>query len=82
MDTEQFSQRHIGPRESEKEFMLKTLGLSSLDHLIQEAIPENIRLKKPLDLPQAMSEPDLLKHLHNLGQKNQVFKSYLNNIIF
>ncbi len=77
MDTEQFSQRHIGPRESEKEFMLKTLGLSSLDHLIQEAIPENIRLKKPLDLPQAMSEPDLLKHLHNLGQKNQVFKSYI-----
>jgi glycine dehydrogenase len=57
--------------------MLKTIGASSLDQLITETIPDNIRLQNPLNLEAAMSEQEYLQHIHDLASKNKVNKSYI-----
>lgn len=72
-----FEQRHIGPRESEIKEMTKTIGVASLDQLIDETVPANIRLKKELNLSLAMSEFEYSNHIQALGAKNKVFKSYI-----
>ena len=59
MRTDSFAVRHIGPRKGELEQMLNTTGAASLDQLIGETIPDDIRLNSPLELPQAMSESEL-----------------------
>ncbi len=77
MNTDSFALRHIGIQEEDLPEMLKTIGVDSLDELIFETIPQDIRLKErlPLDLP--MSEYDFLNHIHALSKKNTVFKSYI-----
>lgn len=77
MNTDSFALRHIGIQEEDLPEMLKTIGVDSLDELIFETIPEDIRLKErmPLDLP--MSEYDFLNHIHALSKRNTVFKSYI-----
>ena len=77
MKTDVFALRHIGIQGEEQSQMLKTIGVESLDQLILETIPADIRLKKALDLAPAMSEHDYLSHIEALSQKNQVFKSYI-----
>ncbi len=77
MDTTSFQLRHIGPRENERQEMLKTIGVDSLEQLISETVPSHIRLQKPLDLAPAMSEYEYLNHINELGAKNKVFKSYI-----
>lgn len=77
MDIPQFSDRHIGISETELKTMLKTVQVNNLEQLIYETIPDNIRLQKPLKLEQAISEHDYLKHIHELGLKNEVYKSYI-----
>ncbi|CAA0213635.1 glycine decarboxylase, PLP-dependent, subunit (protein P) of glycine cleavage complex [Tenacibaculum maritimum] len=77
MNTNSFQLRHIGPRSKDQEKMLKTIGVASLDSLIYETIPDDIRLQNELDLPPAMSEYEYLNHIHELGAKNKVFKSYI-----
>ncbi|CAL2092812.1 aminomethyl-transferring glycine dehydrogenase [Tenacibaculum sp. 190524A05c] len=77
MNTNSFQLRHIGPRTREQETMLKTVGVDSLDQLIYETIPDDIRLKNSLDLPEALSEYEYLNHINELGAKNKVFKSYI-----
>jgi glycine dehydrogenase len=77
MNTDLFALRHIGPRESDYEAMLNTIGASSLDQLINETIPDNIRLQKPLHLDAAMSEQEYLQHIHDMASKNKVYKSYI-----
>jgi glycine dehydrogenase len=77
MKTDVFALRHIGIQGEEQSQMLKTVGVESLDQLILETIPADIRLKKALDLAPAMSEHDYLSHIEALSQKNQVFKSYI-----
>jgi glycine dehydrogenase len=72
-----FEQRHIGPRESEIKEMTKTIGVASLDQLISETVPANIRLKKELDLSLAMSEFEYANHIQAMGAKNKVYKSYI-----
>ena len=57
--------------------MLEAVGAKSLDALIDEAIPADIRLKAPLDLPVAESEHEYLTHLRQTGAKNRVFRSYI-----
>jgi glycine dehydrogenase len=57
--------------------MLKTIGVSSLDSLIEKTIPGSIRLEKQLNVPQAMSEYEYLKHIKSLGQKNKMFRSFI-----
>ncbi|TMI66121.1 MAG: aminomethyl-transferring glycine dehydrogenase [Bacteroidetes bacterium] len=72
----EFVPRHIGTIGQEKQ-MLKTIGSSSLDELIDKTIPISIRSKKHLDLPAAMSEADLLKYLKDVSLKNKVYKTYI-----
>lgn len=77
MNTESFALRHIGPRPEDTSEMCKVIGVESLDQLIYETIPDDIKLEKKLDLPKALSEYDFASHINNLSQKNQVFKSYI-----
>ncbi|MEZ4795750.1 MAG: aminomethyl-transferring glycine dehydrogenase [Flavobacteriaceae bacterium] len=77
MNTDLFALRHIGPRESDHKAMLNTVGASTLDQLINETIPDSIRLQNPLNLDVAMSEQEYLQHIHDLASKNKVFKSYI-----
>ncbi len=77
MITDSFSSRHIGPNADETSKMLEAIGVSSLDELISQTVPAQIRLEKELDLPQALSEYDYLNHVGELGKKNKVFKSFI-----
>ena len=77
MNTNSFQLRHIGPRNKDQKQMLKTIKVDSLDQLIFETIPDDIRLKNELDLAPAMSEYEYLDHINVLGAKNKVFKSYI-----
>lgn len=77
MNTEVFAARHIGITERDLPHMLETIGVESVEQLINETIPDDIKLKKPLDLPQGISEHEFLNHLHALAKKNRVFKSYI-----
>ena len=73
----QFSERHIGPRPSDKENMLNKIGVSNMSELIDLAIPHAIRLSKKMDLPKALNESELLEHMKMLGQKNKNYRSYI-----
>ena len=77
MRTDAFALRHIGPRESDLQHLFKTIGVDSLDQLIAETIPADIRLKKDLELDAPMTEFEYLSHIQELGSKNKVFKSYI-----
>ena len=75
MRTDAFALRHLGPRESDLNHMFKTVGVESLDQLIFETIPDDIRLKNDLNLDEPMTEYEYLAHIQELGKKNKVFKS-------
>lgn len=77
MNTEVFAARHIGITKKDLPHMLETIGVESMEQLIYETIPDDIKLKKPLELPQGISEHEFLNHLHQLADKNKVFKSYI-----
>jgi glycine dehydrogenase len=77
MNTNAFALRHIGPDENDQNQMLKTIGVDSLDQLIYETIPDDIRLKNGLNLDEPMTEYEYLNHIHELSKKNKVFKSYI-----
>ncbi len=77
MKSENFINRHNGPRYHEIPQMLKTIGVDSLDQLIDKTVPENIRLKKPLHMPEAMSEFEYLNHLRAIGSKDKMFRSFI-----
>ena len=77
MDTTSFALRHIGPNSEEQKAMLNTIGSTSIDQLVSQTVPADIRLKSDLDLDEAMSEQDYLSHIYELSQRNQVFKSYI-----
>jgi len=72
-----FPRRHIGPSEADVAAMLHAIGASSLDELIAQTIPENIRLKKPLNLPEALGESEALAELRGIASKNKVHKSFI-----
>ena len=75
--TEAFAQRHIGPNPKEVAKMLEYLGFSRLDELIDKAVPNTIRFKQSLNLPQAKSEYEALAQLKEIASKNQVLRSLL-----
>ena len=77
MQTDSFVIRHLGPRKDEVQEMLKSLGLKSTKELIFNTIPDDILLKDPLDLPEAMSENEFAFHIQKLGSKNKLFKTYI-----
>lgn len=77
MNTNAFALRHIGPREDDQNLMLKTIGVDSLDQLISETIPNDIRLKNGLNLDAPMTEYEYLLHIHELSKKNKAYKTYI-----
>ena len=77
MNTNSFAQRHIGPRKSDLNKMLKTIGLNSMEELINQTIPEDILLKERLSLNKAMSEQEYQEHNNLLSLKNKQFKTYI-----
>ena len=70
-----FADRHIGVDKFQVDRMLKVLGVSSLDELINQTIPPAIRLAKPLQLPEAKSESAALTRLKAIASRNQVYRS-------
>jgi glycine dehydrogenase len=74
---DQFVRRHIGPNAAETREMLAQTGFKSLDELISAAVPENIRLQQPLQLPAAKTEHEALAALKEIASQNQVFRSFI-----
>ena len=72
-----FADRHIGINNLDKINMLEYVGSKSIKELISETIPENIRLKKEMNLKPALSESKYLSHIDKLGSKNKIYKSYI-----
>ena len=72
-----FAQRHIGPNDRDVSQMLATVGAQSLDDLTQQTIPNNIAYTKALDLPQGLSESEVLAVAQKLADRNQIFRSYI-----
>ena len=73
----EFSGRHIGPNEQERDEMLSVIGAASLEELISKTIPDGIRIKTELDVPAAMSEFEYLTELKKVAAKNKVYKNYI-----
>jgi len=77
MNTNSFLLRHIGPRKEDVTNMLATIGLNSIDELIEQTIPSAIRLKEDLNLGKSLSEQEFLVHIKELAQKNKQYKTYI-----
>ena len=77
MDTTSFALRHIGPNSDDQQAMLDTIGVKSIEQLVTETIPDNIRLEKDLNLDAALSEQEYLTHINKLSQHNKVYKTYI-----
>ena len=77
MSTDNFVNRHNGPRENEVQQMLQVIGAKSLDELINQTVPADIRLKAPLALNAPISEYEYLKKLKSIAQKNKSFRSFI-----
>ncbi|OJH38013.1 aminomethyl-transferring glycine dehydrogenase [Cystobacter ferrugineus] len=74
---ESFADRHIGPDEKELQGMLKTLGVGSLDELIDQTVPQAIRSKEPLWVAGGWTESEALSALESIAAKNQLFRSFI-----
>lgn len=77
MAFDSFITRHLGPREEELGTILSKIGVKSLDELIDKTVPDNIRLKKKLAIPNGISESEFLAHIWEVAQKNKIFKTYI-----
>jgi glycine dehydrogenase len=75
--TDTFVHRHLGPTDADIREMLATLGLTSLDELIDATVPDDIRLRKPLALHAHRGEQEVLKELRGIAERNQVFRSFI-----
>ncbi len=71
------NRRHIGPSSEEMDKMFEVLGVSTLDQLIDQTVPDAIRQKQPLDWGAPMSERELLWYMRQVAKKNKVFTSMI-----
>ncbi|MBU1370510.1 MAG: aminomethyl-transferring glycine dehydrogenase [Bacteroidetes bacterium] len=77
MISNNFLQRHLGPNDKDIQKMLRAIGLDTVEQLIDEVIPENIRLTEPLNIGEGINEYEYLQHLKKIAAKNKLFKSYI-----
>lgn len=70
-----FVHRHIGPNEEEIQQMTQAIGVEGVEELIEQTIPENIRLRSALNLPEGISEMAFSNEIKALGQQNTIFDS-------
>ena len=74
---DKFVNRHLGPREEDITEMLKAIGVESVEKLIQETVPQSIRLTEKLEIDPPISEYKFIEHLKGLANRNKVYKSYI-----
>ncbi|MFN8575437.1 MAG: aminomethyl-transferring glycine dehydrogenase [Candidatus Sericytochromatia bacterium] len=72
-----FSRRHIGIDEASLESVLKTINIDSVDDLINKTVPDVIRLKNGINIPESIDEYNFTKQLKEIAKKNKIFKSYI-----
>ncbi len=77
LPSDTFEPRHIGPNHDETNEMLKTIGVSSLDELIDQTVPPHIRLESPMNIGKAMPEFETMKHIRGIAARNKVFRSFI-----
>ena len=77
MALDNFVLRHNGPRPHEIGTMLEKIGVGSVDELIDKTVPPAIRLEKPLNLPDGISEHEYLQRIWEIASKNKVYRSYI-----
>jgi glycine dehydrogenase len=77
MTTDQFASRHLGIRSRDLPHMLDTIGAKSLDALIDETVPDDIRLTSPMNLEPPLTEFEFLEHIRELASENKIFKTYI-----
>lgn len=77
MITNNFIHKHNGPKAGDLSKMLDTIGVKSLDELINQTIPAAIRLEKPLNLGEGMNEYEYLEHLRKLASRNKIYRTYI-----
>ncbi len=77
MKSDQFSERHLGPRQPEIEVMLDTIGVGSLDELISLTIPTSILKDNSMNLPGAVDEQTYLANIKEVASRNKLFKTYM-----
>ena len=69
--------RHIGISAQDEATMLQTVGVSTLDDLIDQTIPSAIRLQNPIELPEPLTERQYAEHISEIASKNKLFTSYI-----
>ncbi len=72
-----FESRHIGPSKDQIDKMLNVIGVTDLDNLIDETLPEAIKLNRSLNLPEPLTESEFITSFRKVAQKNKVFKSFI-----
>ncbi len=77
MNTINFVNRHISMNQSDREEMMKKVGVSTIEELLSQTIPNNIRLKQDLDLSEPLSEYRMIRHSKRLAVKNSDFTNYI-----
>ena len=76
-NSKEFIYRHIGPSEEEQKTMLKAVGYSSLEDLMENTVPEKILLKNELKISDPLSENDALKKLKSISKQNKIFRNFI-----
>uniref|UniRef100_UPI003216774C aminomethyl-transferring glycine dehydrogenase n=1 Tax=uncultured Draconibacterium sp. TaxID=1573823 RepID=UPI003216774C len=77
MSQDRFVTRHIGPRNNEIAEMLEAVGVSSMEELLEQTVPSNIRLPQPLKLNEGLSERKYFRRILDLASKNKVYNTYI-----
>ena len=77
MKTNYLKSRHIGLTEQDQHQMLEVIGVKSVDELIAQTMPADILLQEPLDLDEPLTEQEHLNTVHDMAQKNQLYRSYI-----
>ena len=77
MKGEKFQHRHIGINSEDEKVMLEKIGVKSLDELIEQTIPQNIRLQNGIKLPEALSEHEYAEEMALMASKNRICASYI-----
>ncbi|POQ98328.1 glycine dehydrogenase (aminomethyl-transferring) [Alkalispirochaeta sphaeroplastigenens] len=75
--SQEFSRRHLGPTRSDQHTMLTRIGAASMEALLKETIPAEIRLARPLNLPRALTEDQVLARLREIASRNRPLRSLI-----
>ena len=77
LEHEKFAKRHIGPRDYEVKEMLETIGVDSIEKLLNETVPDNILLTQKPVLDAPLTESELIEEMEKLASKNKLFKNFI-----